>query len=102
MSKLSSEPREVVALVTKQLVVDNNMIADLEYLLAQAKEGRINALSLLAYSPAQDERWFAKRHYTENVTATDCFVFTETLHRQVCAWRNIADDIIDTLEDSEE
>jgi hypothetical protein len=100
MSKLNVDTGEVVALVTKQLIVNNNIIADLEYLLTQAKEGRINAIQLLAYSPAQDERWFAKRHYTDNVTVTDCFVFTETLHRQVCAWRNIADDIIDSLEDS--
>lgn len=86
----------VVALATKQHVVNESLVTALEHQVKLAKEGKISCLALMAYCAGQEDRWYSFIKTAGMLTATDCFVFTESLSRQVFTMRNITDDIIES------
>lgn len=87
------EKNTVVTLASKQRAVNITLVAELAHQLELAKEGKINCLAIMSYCANQEERWFSYIGTAGVLTTTDCFVFTESLSRQVDTMRNIADDI---------
>jgi len=96
--KLKVKAAKVVNIATKQNTVNKQLVADLSLQLELAKAGRINCLALLSYCPGVEQRWFSSITTAGVLTTTDCFVFTESMTRQVQAMRNLADDIRDEEE----
>lgn len=98
MEVMMSDRTKLVALATKQQYVNETLVANLEHMLKLAKEGRVTLLAVMAYCAAEEDRWFSYIERGGFVTTTDCFVFTESMSRQVETMRNIADDVRDEEE----
>jgi hypothetical protein len=96
---MMSDKTKLVSLATKQQYVNETLVADLEHMLKLAKEGRVTLLAMMAYCAAEEGRWFSYIEKGGFVTVTDCFVFTESMSRQVQTMRNLADDIREEQED---